>query len=450
MQYNYTEMTRTDHIKFANDAGSCYDRIIASPSNVLACSRGFHRNIAALHGNMLETATYRIKTQLGISTTSYSHNLLNPVFGTGQGSRSSARIHNFYIMEHALTLTFSDRDIRLINYCRFYLEATTVSDLCTASGTHLQINATNGSLPLQSISKLSEPYLEFPGPLAWRAWRRFLLTFSEPNGQLFRPLGPWLLQASQLRRYWPFLFSPSRQILYKWCTDSYLPLHPTRYRLFNPISPDRSMDIPLDCLPIDAIHTSDGWRISSRSTMQPPPPANSCFPKFLEYIERLPDHERTCLLRFNLLGSNVYGLTQSIQDFDDYILVSDGGPKDDYGSYGWIFSHRDGTRLAKGMGSVFGIDPKSYRAEISGCRAALLFIHHSFLYCNTALPPGTLQIYCDNEGFVKKINLFRSFRIAAESCCLHSEWDLLISIHRLCQTFHANHHSPTWPPGPAQ
>jgi hypothetical protein len=94
MQYDYTSMTLTDHIKFANDAGSCYDRIIASPSNILARSRGLHKNIAALHGNMLETAVYRIKTQLGISSSSYSHSLLHPVFGTGQGSRSSALIWN--------------------------------------------------------------------------------------------------------------------------------------------------------------------------------------------------------------------------------------------------------------------------------------------------------------------------------------------------------------------
>jgi hypothetical protein len=87
-------MTRTDHIKFANDAGSCYDRIIASPFNILARSRGLHRNIAAIHGSMLETATYRIKTQLGISSSSYSHLPSTPVYGTGQGSRSSALIWN--------------------------------------------------------------------------------------------------------------------------------------------------------------------------------------------------------------------------------------------------------------------------------------------------------------------------------------------------------------------
>ena len=64
MQYDYTLMTRFDSIKFANDAGSCYDRIIVPPSNVIARSRGLHANVAKIHGNALEKAVFRIKTQL--------------------------------------------------------------------------------------------------------------------------------------------------------------------------------------------------------------------------------------------------------------------------------------------------------------------------------------------------------------------------------------------------
>ena len=63
MQNDYSQLTRFDSIKFSNDAGSCYDRIIASPSNVIARAMGLHRNIASLHGGMLQNATYRIKTR---------------------------------------------------------------------------------------------------------------------------------------------------------------------------------------------------------------------------------------------------------------------------------------------------------------------------------------------------------------------------------------------------
>ena len=55
----------------------------------MARSRGLHTNIANIHGNMLENALYRIKTQVGISEQGYSHSEESPVFGTGQGSKSS-------------------------------------------------------------------------------------------------------------------------------------------------------------------------------------------------------------------------------------------------------------------------------------------------------------------------------------------------------------------------
>ena len=92
MQYDYCQLTRCDSIKVSNDAGSCFDRIIASPSNVIARAMGLHRNIAWVHGDMLLNAMYRIKTQLGVSSLGYCHCCHSPVFGTGQGSCSSPPI----------------------------------------------------------------------------------------------------------------------------------------------------------------------------------------------------------------------------------------------------------------------------------------------------------------------------------------------------------------------
>jgi hypothetical protein len=89
LQYDYASLTRWPELKFSNDATSCYDRIIPSISNVIAQSMGLHKNIAEIHGSMLEQAVYRIKTQLGISQGSSSHTEEWPVFGTGQGSCAS-------------------------------------------------------------------------------------------------------------------------------------------------------------------------------------------------------------------------------------------------------------------------------------------------------------------------------------------------------------------------
>jgi len=96
LQMDYNFATRFPHIKFSNDATSCFDRIIPSVSSIIARSYGLHRNIAQLHGNMLLNAVYRIKTQLGISDASYSHSDEFPIFGTGQGSSSSPSIWTLY------------------------------------------------------------------------------------------------------------------------------------------------------------------------------------------------------------------------------------------------------------------------------------------------------------------------------------------------------------------
>ena len=758
MQYDYTMLTRSDSIKFANDAGSCYDRIIASPSNLIARSMGLHRHIAALHGLMLESAIYRIKTQLGISSTSYSHSPDHPIHGTGQGSRSSSlvwglngslyfdifdkvcygaqyvdpdasnklkigmagfvddnsvqvnchpddrdtlgdkaqhdaqlwndilwssggilehdkcsyhylhtdfdlngapvlrsgshgptiqiadnngtlttlkqlsayssyktlgtyqspgsnssgqltaimkkaqilirtlalsscsghsawlyyssvfcpsvgyplavsrlsvkqiksiqgpmiplilnrlsyearlphalafgprrfgglglptlvshkihsqlslalrhlrihdqpgilqrinhkrlqltagvsfsifehpsrplphlegvwlthfrqtlaliqakitisdlplypiqREHDFFLMDTAIhSPDFTDRDIRFINYCRLYLRSLTISDITLASGTKLAPGVISGMrTPFQSVSTLHDAYQERPGSLAWRAWRRFLRLFSTSDGTLFQPLGPWTLPHHKLRRTWPYLYSPSTDILYRNRLNQYSALPRYRPRVYRHTNSTTTVILPLDCIPVDATPISDGWRLDTYLPILPPP--SIVLPlSFPEYIHSLPDHERCALLRHELLCSDIFSFISLVSDLSDVLLVSDGGAEGNFGSFGWTICLSDGSRLARGSGSVFGLTPGSYRSEISGCRSGLLFIIHAFLFSNTPLPPGKLQIYCDNSGFIKKMHRFRQFRLSAEACCLDSEWDLLISVHSLCQKF---------------
>jgi exonuclease III len=117
LQMDYTYATRYPHIKFSNDATSCFDRIIPSVSSIIARSYGLHRNIANMQGNMLLNAIYKIKTQLGISEASYSHTDEFPIFGTGQGSSSSPSIWTLYCSaafdiydQHCFGATYSSTD----------------------------------------------------------------------------------------------------------------------------------------------------------------------------------------------------------------------------------------------------------------------------------------------------------------------------------------------------
>ena len=69
--------------------------------------------------------------------------------------------------------TFTDAEIRRINYCRFYLQAETVSDLTSISGQHLNFTKLNGEWSAQSSrSHGNHVYQERPEGTAWSLWRR--------------------------------------------------------------------------------------------------------------------------------------------------------------------------------------------------------------------------------------------------------------------------------------
>jgi hypothetical protein len=103
----------------------------------------------------------------------------------------------------------------------------------------------------------------------------------------------------------------------------------------------------------------------------------------------------------------------------------------------WCLAHvgTADTRLAKGFGNVFGHDPRSYRAEAHGAKAVTLFLLHCFRYCDLTLPPGLFKFYCDNQGLLNKLLYMRSYRSAVYATCLHSEWDIVSSVHRLHSCF---------------
>jgi hypothetical protein len=94
-----------------------------------------------------------------------------------------------------------------------------------------------------------------------------------------------------------------------------------------------------------------------------------------------------------------------------------------------LLSNKEGTWLARGSGSVFGFDPRLYRAEGHGAKAGILFMIQCFLYCHQPIPKGQLTFYCDNEGLLKKLTYLRSYTNAVHATCLHSEWDIISSVH---------------------
>jgi hypothetical protein len=65
----------------------------------------------------------------------------------------------------------------------------------------------------------------------------------------------------------------------------------------------------------------------------------------------------------------------------------------------------------------------------------LLFLRHLCLYCGHLQPIWLHKMYCDNLSLVTKVNKLLSFRLASMQAALHSEFDVLATIHHLLSDF---------------
>jgi zinc-binding in reverse transcriptase/Endonuclease/Exonuclease/phosphatase family len=353
-----------------------------------------------------------------------------------------ARCNDRYIMDMVIQSNlFLPRELKFLNYCRLYLQVLTLSDMLNAQGTAFAIGIYQGFRSVsQSYSTLQEPLQERPNDHTWSLWRRFLRSLSPDKCHLYECLGPWLPTLPS-RRKWPNYYSPSRRMLYRLCSSIYVAHDQTGPNTFSDQYDDESDQFPFskifptDAIPVDITDIDDGWYMFDPSPVQTSLPDTPKILTLSEYFSTLPEHEALLLQQWEFTGGDAFDFCAGIHSLDDVILVSDGGAIEDYASFGWVIAKADGTRLAKGFGSVFGHDPRSYRAEAHGAKAVTLFLFHCFRYCDLTLPPGLFKFYCDNQGLLNKLLYMRSYQAAVYATCLHSEWDIVSSVHRLHSRF---------------
>ena len=82
-----SQQAPTVHLDY--DATACYDRIILPMVSLISRAHGQHHSIVLINATTLKSVRYLLKTLLGISSTSYSHSQLFPIYGSRQGSGNS-------------------------------------------------------------------------------------------------------------------------------------------------------------------------------------------------------------------------------------------------------------------------------------------------------------------------------------------------------------------------
>ena len=88
-QYEITRASKRPLVHFDYNATACYARIILPVASLISRAHRQHRSIILINATYLKSAKYLLKTQLGISSTSYSHSKLFPIYGSRQGSGNS-------------------------------------------------------------------------------------------------------------------------------------------------------------------------------------------------------------------------------------------------------------------------------------------------------------------------------------------------------------------------
>jgi hypothetical protein len=95
MQFEISRASRKILVQTNYDATSCYDRIIPNLAMLVSRKNGVPKLTTQSNSKTLEQAEYRIRTDLGVSPSDYTHSTEYPIHGTGQGSGNSPMIWCF-------------------------------------------------------------------------------------------------------------------------------------------------------------------------------------------------------------------------------------------------------------------------------------------------------------------------------------------------------------------
>ena len=117
----------------------------------------------------------------------------------------------------------SDTNIRIISYCRNYLEVKRLSDICTADGHYIIPSVFEGKRSInQSQSCLEKIIKERSKNKAWDEWQKILRSYCYTGtNRLINSHGQWTTTIHSSQRLWQFYYSLTNNILYRGNRDDW-------------------------------------------------------------------------------------------------------------------------------------------------------------------------------------------------------------------------------------
>lgn len=358
------------------------------------------------------------------------------------------RENDRHIMDFILSLDIFKRgELRRINYCRLYLDVHTISDIATACGRFLSKDLLSGNTSVETSQSKGKGVVQDRPTCkrSWQLWRRActMLCSNKRTKRLCDPLGHWIVPYQELRRQWP-LYSKIDDRVYVWSERSEHYFSYGRINLPYRFTTDGLIDEPppFDACPIDfRMEPSNTFRAVPQSNFKDLDTMNQ--PGTYEsYIESLPDCEREMLRNVTTVVEQT--TVAELLDLEMHVecnttpigtpAASDGSVIGLSGTYGWIISLKDKTRIASCRGKAYGYPMTSHRAEAYGMWSILLFIIRVYEFGNK-IPLEVISLVCDNSSLVDTVNkIVNRQRKPFPNETLQPDWDIINEIVSLLKT----------------
>ena len=328
------------------------------------------------------------------------------------GNIEPKRKNDKVLMESFLSAGYSAAELRILNRCRLYMRATTLSDLTTGDGQRLQDDIFRGLRQLNQDS-YDWPAQGKPPPREWNLWGSALrCCFAPTQGKLLSPLGEWLSDIPSESYYseWEWWVDQSG-VLFRFHNKSWFELRcvnrcsrrSTRLscKLFHKLPssykqlPTRPSHIRRTTVTSQFFSTIQSQGSLSK-LLSPTLPTDST-----DLLSHARLHKEAWLFQYFDLKVDESVLLSLLAN-NQLASVSDGSfhPTRRTGSMGWCLAHKtSGKIVLQGGGLIPGTNDLhcSYRSEAGGLLASVTILEILESYFSITTPYSQI-VACDGES----------------------------------------------------
>lgn len=318
----------------------------------------------------------------------------------------SQREHDRAIMEYARDMHLSPAEIRRINRCRIYLKVAMISDIANAEGSRIRESIYQLNNVEQCVVRKEWPHQSKPGQQHAASWRKLIRGMCQGTTLVLRQhLGKW--HHRRLQSNWPGYYNyTSGTLLTTDTTNNIIQYYTTETGRNQWIMRD---SYPADdwceedekfMIPVDIREFSE-----QQCTISVPKAYHIKQPNLIrtweEYCNRLSPWESETLSTMHVqVTKSIWEIKRT--DEQSYYIVSDGSVSGSKGTYAWVFGSKEEIFIT-GQGCVNGNALSSYRAELYGIAAWLLYFAHYTRFLGRTVSMKIVP-YCDNIAAVTAFN----------------------------------------------